>query len=128
MSARFTGSFLLITSIVNQIGAPAATPITLSGSLRRSPAGGEVNGYIKRATLDCPHCHSSSTTERAGRTVHGFRRFRCWQCGRRYNKRTGTALNRVPSDLVFLFWRPRYKLSLRDPGATHEMGRRDLSD
>jgi hypothetical protein len=30
---------------VNQIGAPAATPITLSGSLRRSPAGGEVNGY-----------------------------------------------------------------------------------
>jgi hypothetical protein len=61
--------------------------------------------------MDCPHCHSSSTTERAGRTVHGFR---CWQCGRRYNKRTGTALNRVPSDIVFLFWRLRYKLSLRD--------------
>jgi hypothetical protein len=64
--------------------------------------------------MDCPHCHSSSTTERAGRTVHDFRRFRCWQCGRRYNKRTGTALNRVPSDIVFLFWRLRYKLSLRD--------------
>ena len=50
MSARSTGSFLLIVSIGNQIGAPAATPITLSGSLRRSPAGGDVNGYA--ATVD----------------------------------------------------------------------------
>jgi putative transposase len=68
--------------------------------------------------MDCPHCHSSSTTEREGRTVHGFRRFRCRECGRRFNERTGTALNRVqvPTDIVFLvvFWRLRYKLSLRD--------------
>jgi putative transposase len=39
-------------------------------------------------------------------------------CGRRYNERTGTVLNRVqvPTDIVFLvvFWRLRYKLSLRD--------------
>ena len=66
--------------------------------------------------MDCPHCHSSSTTEREGRTVHGFRRFRCRDCGRRYNERTGTVLNRVqiPTDIVFLvvFWRLRYKLSL----------------
>jgi hypothetical protein len=58
--------------------------------------------------MNCPHCHSSSTTEREGRTVHGFRR----------NERTGTALNRVevPTDIVFLvvFRRLRYKLSLRD--------------
>ena len=66
--------------------------------------------------MDCPHCQSSSTTEREGRTVHGFRRFRCRDCGRRYNERTGTALNRVqvPTDIVFLFWRLRYKLSLRE--------------
>jgi transposase-like protein len=68
--------------------------------------------------MDCPHCHSSSTTEREGRTVHGFRRFRCRECGRRFNERTGTALNRVqvPTDIIFLvvFWRLRYKLSLRD--------------
>jgi putative transposase len=34
----------------------------------------------------------------------------------RYNERTGTPLNRVPTDIVFLvvFWRLRYKLSLRD--------------
>src|SRR3954471_17932746 len=66
--------------------------------------------------MDCPHCQSSSTTEQEGRTVHGFRRFRCRECGRRYNERTGTVLNRVqiPTDIVFLFWRLRYKLSLRD--------------
>jgi putative transposase len=68
--------------------------------------------------MNCPHCHSSSTSEREGRTVHGFRRFRCGDCGRRFNERTGTALNRVqvPTDIVFLvvFWRLRYKLSLRD--------------
>ena len=48
--------------------------------------------------------------------MHGFRRFRCRDCGRRYNERTGTVLNRVqvPTDIVFLFWRLRYKLSLRD--------------
>jgi putative transposase len=68
--------------------------------------------------MDCPHCQSSSTTKREGRTVQGFRRFRCRECGRRYNERTGTVLNRVqvPTDIVFLvvFWRLRYKLSLRD--------------
>jgi putative transposase len=68
--------------------------------------------------MNCPHCQSSSTTERQGRTVHGFRRFRCRECGRRFNERTGTALNRVqvPTDIMFLviFWRLRYKLSLRD--------------
>ena len=68
--------------------------------------------------MNCPHCQSSSTTERQGRTVHGFRRFCCRECGRRFNERTGTVLNRVqvPTDIVFLvvFWRLRYKLSLRD--------------
>jgi transposase-like protein len=53
--------------------------------------------------MDCPHCHSSSTTEREERTVHGFRRFRCRECGRRFNERTATALNRIqaPTDIVF---------------------------
>ena len=68
--------------------------------------------------MNCPHCHSSSTREREGRTVQGCRRFQCRHCGRRFNERTGTALNRVqvPTDIVFLviFWRLRYKLSLRD--------------
>jgi len=50
--------------------------------------------------------------------VQGFRRFRCRECGRRFNERTGTVLNHVqfPTDIVFLvvFFRLRYKLSLRD--------------
>jgi putative transposase len=68
--------------------------------------------------MDCPHCHSSSIREREGRTVQGFRRYGCRDCGRRYNERTGTVLNRVqvPTDIVFLvvFWRLRDKLNLRD--------------
>ena len=50
--------------------------------------------------------------------MQGCRRFPCRACGRRYNERTGTVLNRVqvPTDIVFLvvFWRLRDKLSLRD--------------
>src|SRR3954471_9021762 len=92
------------------------------GSLPRAPAADRFSGPVlrdqKRAAMNCPHCHSSSTTEQEGRTVQGFRRFRCRDCGRRYNERTGTVLNRVqvPTDIVFLvvFWRLRYKLSLRD--------------
>ena len=68
--------------------------------------------------MEGQHWHPSATAEREGRTVHGFRRIRCRDCGRLFNERTGTALNRVqvPTDIVFLvvFWRLRYKLSLRD--------------
>ncbi|MGQ9369057.1 IS1/IS1595 family N-terminal zinc-binding domain-containing protein [Azospirillum sp. ST 5-10] len=69
--------------------------------------------------MRCPHCSSSATDERSGRTAHGDRRFRCRGCGRRFNERTGTALNQLqlPMDVVFLIvlWRLRRKLSLRDP-------------
>ena len=68
--------------------------------------------------MTCRHCQPASTTEREGRTALGYRRFRCRDCGRRFNERTGTVLNRVqvPTDVVFLvvLWRLRYKLSLRD--------------
>lgn len=57
-------------------------------------------------------------TERLERTAHGYRRFRCRACGKQWNERTGTVLNRAqyPSDVVALvvLWRLRYKLSLRD--------------
>lgn len=68
--------------------------------------------------MHCPHCSSTATTERSDRTAHGYRRFRCRECGRGFNERTGSVLNRlqVPSDVVFLIvlWRLRFKLSLRD--------------
>jgi len=66
----------------------------------------------------CPHCDSTATMERSDRTVHGYRRFRCRECKRGFNERTGSALNRLqlPTDMVFLIvlWRLRFKLSLRD--------------
>lgn len=61
---------------------------------------------------------SEAVTERPERTVHGYRRFRCRTCGKQFNERTGTVLNRThyPSDVVALvvLWRLGYKLSLRD--------------
>ena len=68
--------------------------------------------------MPCPHCCSAKTTERSDRTTHGYRRFRCRGCGRGFNERTGSVLNRLqlPTDVVFLIvlWRLRMKLSLRD--------------
>ena len=50
--------------------------------------------------------------------AHGYRRFRCRDCGKQFNERTGTALNRAqcPSDVVALvvLWRLRYRLTLHD--------------
>lgn len=68
--------------------------------------------------MHCPHCSSTATAERPDRTAHGYRRFRCRECGRQFNERTGSVLNRlqVPTDVAFLIllWRLRLKLSLRD--------------
>jgi transposase-like protein len=56
--------------------------------------------------------------ERPERTAQGYKRFRCRDCGKQFNERTGTLLNRTqyPSDVIALvvLWRLRYKLSLRD--------------
>ena len=63
-------------------------------------------------------CGSAALTERPERTAHGYRRFRCRGCGKQFNERSGTVLNRAqyPSDVIALvvLWRLRYKLSLRD--------------
>jgi putative transposase len=68
--------------------------------------------------MTCPHCASTATTERPDRTEVGYRRFRCRDCRRGFNERTGTPFNRLqyPTDVVCLvvLWRFRYKLSLRD--------------
>ena len=68
--------------------------------------------------MRCIRCGSQAVTERPERTAQGYRRFRCRSCGKQFNERTGTALNRAqyPSDVIALvvLWRLRYKLSLRD--------------
>ena len=69
--------------------------------------------------MRCPHCASSATTKRVDRTELGYHRFRCRDCQRGFNERTGTVFNRLqyPTDVICLviLWRFRYKLrSLRD--------------
>lgn len=66
----------------------------------------------------CIECGSEAVTERRERTARGYKRFRCRECGKQSNERSGTLLNyvRYPSDLVapVVLWRLRCKLSLRD--------------
>src|SRR6478672_9611298 len=68
--------------------------------------------------MNCPHCCSLATTQLAHKTSLGYCTFRCSQCCRRFNERTGTVYNHLqyPTDIVLLvvLWRLRYKLSLRD--------------
>jgi transposase-like protein len=68
--------------------------------------------------MDCVACGSAAVTERPERTARGYRRFRCRDCGKQYNERSGGLLNHTqyPSDVVALvvLWRLRYRLTLRD--------------
>jgi len=68
--------------------------------------------------MQCIECGSEAVTERPEHTVQGYKRFRCRECGKQFNERTGTVLNwaQYPSDVIALvvLWRLRYKLSLRD--------------
>src|SRR5215218_7411337 len=69
--------------------------------------------------MDCVVCGSAAVTERPEHTARGYRRFRCRDCGKQYNERSGTVLNHAhqyPSDIIALvvLWRLRYRLTLRD--------------
>src|SRR3978361_1202876 len=68
--------------------------------------------------MRCIECASEAVMERPERTAQGYRRFRCRICGKQFNERSGTLLNRTqyPSDVIAPvgLWRLRYKLSLRD--------------
>ena len=68
--------------------------------------------------MDCPHCHSTHTPQLKRITNLGYAVFRCKDCQRTFNERTGTPFNflEFPTDIVFqvLLRRLRYKLSYRD--------------
>jgi putative transposase len=68
--------------------------------------------------MRCLECGSQAVTQRPERTAQDYRRFRYRACGKQFNERSGTLLNRAqyPSDVIALvvLWRLRYKLSLRD--------------
>src|SRR5689334_13417865 len=68
--------------------------------------------------MDCVACGSAAMTERPDRTARGYRRFRCRDCGKQFNERSGGLLNHTqyPSDVIALvvLWRLRYRLTLRN--------------
>jgi putative transposase len=68
--------------------------------------------------MDCPHCASTAIKEQTRQTALGYGTFRYSACKRTCNERTGTPFNflEYPTDIVLLvvFWRLRYKSSLRD--------------
>jgi transposase-like protein len=68
--------------------------------------------------MRCIECGAEAVAEPPERTAQGYERYRCRACGKQFNERTGTALNRAqyPSDVIALvvLWRLRYKLGLRD--------------
>jgi hypothetical protein len=68
--------------------------------------------------MDCVACGSAAVAERPERTTRGYHRFRCRECGKQYNERSGGRLNHAqyPSDMIALvvLWRLRYRLTLRD--------------
>src|ERR1700692_3276364 len=68
--------------------------------------------------MECVGCGGTAITEGSDGTARGYRRLRCRDCGKQFNERSDGILNRAqyPSDVIALvvFWRLRYKLSLRD--------------
>lgn len=68
--------------------------------------------------MNCPHCVATTVQKRAKKTKLGYTTFFCPRCKHIFNERTGTPFNYLefPTDIVLLvvFWRLRYKLSLRD--------------
>jgi hypothetical protein len=63
-------------------------------------------------------CGSSAVMERLDCTARSYRRFRCRECGKQYNERSGSPLNQTqyPSDVIafVVLWRLRYRLTLCD--------------
>jgi transposase-like protein len=68
--------------------------------------------------MECVGCGSGAVTERPDLTAQGYRRIRCRDCDKQFNKRSDGGLNRAspPSDIIafVVFCRLRYRLTLRD--------------
>jgi transposase-like protein len=68
--------------------------------------------------MECVGCDSAAVTERPDRTAQGYRRFRCRDCGKQFNERSDSVLNRasLPSDIIafVVFCRLRYRPTPRD--------------
>lgn len=79
---------------------------------------GAAAGEGKRERCRASGAAWGAVSERTERTVHGYRRYRCRACGKQFNERGSSLLNRTqyPSDVIALvvLCCLRYKLALRD--------------
>jgi transposase-like protein len=79
--------------------------------------------------MDCPGCRSKKIFQLKRKTSLGYKLYRCLDCRKDFNERTGTVFNhlRYPTDVVLLavFFYYRYKLSLID--VTEHMSLRGFS-
>ena len=68
--------------------------------------------------MSCPYCQSCQTRKSSKTTDLGYAAYRCQNCRRSFNERTGTPFNflEMPTDIVFqvVLFRLLFKLSLRD--------------
>jgi len=68
--------------------------------------------------MKCYHCKSTNLLHLKDKTSLGCEQYRCRECNRRFNERTGTRFNRLqyPADIVMLavLYYIKYKLSYRD--------------
>ena len=75
--------------------------------------------------MNCPYCQSKTTRERRDKTCLGYKQYRCSDCGKQYNERTGTKLNFIeyPTEVVMIAmnYYYRFKGSLDDVVQLMEM-------
>jgi transposase-like protein len=68
--------------------------------------------------MHCPHCRSKNTRKITKKTVFGYEQYRCCDCGKQYNERTGTKLNFIeyPTEVVMMavHYYYRFKVSYDD--------------
>lgn len=68
--------------------------------------------------INCINCNSSQVIDLKNRTALGYSQWRCCDCGKQFNERSGTPFNRISyrTEIVVLvvYHRLRFKLSLDD--------------
>jgi hypothetical protein len=63
---------------------------------------GRYSSWMGSKTEGMRHSRWAAISERLERTAQGYRRFRCRDCGKQFNERTGGSLNRTqyPSAVI----------------------------
>ncbi len=77
--------------------------------------------------MNCICCGSVAVTERPEVTARGYRRFRCRDCGRQFNERSGGVLNRTYGATIVMSGRSTARVGLgklsQRPGLSGASGR-----